>query len=318
MDGLVPHRRGQTVSLHICFYSNYLFSIRLKLRAKIRHLRRSPANVDRDGIQSEREELSALFLQLKQFQQTAGVAEPNATVFNSSEVVDIWDDLAFDPVLTGAESTPINATLNISSADQPHGGRPNISNFSASQNAGQPTNRVAGPIPIEDQIIALPSNGNTSNVYRELELTHRIAMVEEQLNHIRDLIAEKSFQFSHVIRVSPRKGVTTRSRAAVKKLNNQIAEHCRLYARCRSCIVVLGADTSIISRFRVLSPADVSASTALLNPNQVGSTTIKLSWIWQTSSRHLFPFPDLQSDSPIISESAEDISSLNECMWFQF
>ena len=51
-------------------------------------------------------------------------------------------------------------------------------------------------------------------------------MASEQLHHIQNLIAEKSFQFSHLIRVSPHKAVTTRARAAVKKLNDQIAEHC--------------------------------------------------------------------------------------------
>ena len=35
-----------------------------------------------------------------------------------------------------------------------------------------------------------------------------------------------------------------------------------------------------------LHPHDVKASTALLNPNQAGSTQLNLSWIWQQSGLH--------------------------------
>jgi hypothetical protein len=46
----------------------------------------------------------------------------------------------------------------------------------------------------------------------------------------------------------------------------------------------LTADESIISRYKSLTPEDVKASTALLNPNEPGSTRLKLTWIWQTTA----------------------------------
>jgi hypothetical protein len=73
---------------------------------------------------------------------------------------------------------------------------------------------------------------------------------DHHLDRIRELIAEKSFQYSHVIHCSPRKSVTTCSRAAIKKLNLEIAVQCRLYARCRAWIVRLGADPGIQTRLR--------------------------------------------------------------------
>ena len=145
-----------------------------------------------------------------------------------------------------------------------------------------------GPGAIEDQIISLPSNGNISNDYQDLELTHQILNANNHLNRLQDLIAEKSFQYSHVICVAPRKVVTTRSRAMIKKLNHLIAQHYRMYSRCWSCLVSLGAEHSILSQLKVLNPKDVKASTVILNPNKPGSTRIKLPWIWQTTaSRHL-------------------------------
>jgi hypothetical protein len=216
-----------------------------------------------------------------------------------SNSVDAWDDLAFDPVQIGVEqSAPIADPVNS-----------NVSTLSESGHSN-PTSNI-GPLPIEEQIIALPSNGNTSNVYRELELAHRISMAEEQLNHIRSLIADKSFQYSHVIRVSPKKGVTTRARAVVKKLNNQIAEYCRMYSRCRSCLEILGAENSILSTFKVLRPLDVAGSTAVLNPNEPGSTGIKLSWIWQSSARRFGIADDAESH-------ADNPASLIECVCISF
>ncbi|KAF8804833.1 hypothetical protein BYT27DRAFT_7225176 [Phlegmacium glaucopus] len=99
-----------------------------------------------------------------------------------------------------------------------------------------------GPPAIEDQWIPLPSNG------------------------------KKSFQFSHVIHVSPRKGVNTHSRAAVKKLNLKISVHCWLYTQCWACLN--------------LTPGDVKASTAIVNLNEPGSTRLTLSWLWQTAGGH--------------------------------
>jgi hypothetical protein len=139
---------------------------------------------------------------------------------------------------------------------------------------------------IEDQTIPLPSNGNVSREHSGLELSHRILHAEYHLNRIRDLIADKSFQYSHVIRVSPRKSVNTRSRAAVKKLTLQISHHSRLYSQCRSRLEPLGADRGTLIRLRKLTPDDVKASTAILNPNEPGSTRLKLSWIWQTTGGH--------------------------------
>ena len=76
---------------------------------KVRHLCRNPGNVDPQMIQMECDDLTALMVQLKQAQQTAGVAEPNLAIISQSHSVNVWDDLTFDPVLTGAESAPPNS-----------------------------------------------------------------------------------------------------------------------------------------------------------------------------------------------------------------
>ena len=165
-----------------------------------------------------------------------------------------------------------------------------------------------GPAPIEDQIIALCSNRNISANYCNLELSHCISSAEDQLNQIQNLIVEKSFQFSHVIHISPCKRVTMRARSAVKKLNNKIVKHCCFYARCRSSLMILGAELVILTHFKVLNPVNVIRSTAVLNPNLPGSTKIKLSWIWQSSARNILAYTGL-----MILDMANDFLTLLEC-----
>ena len=93
-------------------------------------------------------DLTSLFAQLKQLQQVAGVAEPNATIISISETADTWDDLAFDPVLTEADISTFNSEPPRPATHS----TPSISND-------------IGPVSIEDQVIVLCSNGNTSNAY---------------------------------------------------------------------------------------------------------------------------------------------------------
>ena len=78
----------------------------------------------------------------------AGGAEPNVTIISISETADAWDDFAFDPVLAEADISTLN-----SEPSQP-----------ATQSTPKISNDI-GSVPIEDQIIALCSNGNTSNAY---------------------------------------------------------------------------------------------------------------------------------------------------------
>jgi hypothetical protein len=212
------------------------------------------------SIQTAREQLSALVQELKKLMHVDGVAEIHTSTKPLQEPLEIWDEIVYEPV-PGGDGDPI---LMIDVED-PEG---------------------SGSIQIEDQVMPLPSNGNVGPEYAQIEISHRITHADNHLNRIRDLIAEKSFQFSHVIRVAPRKNVNTRSRAEVKKLNLQISVQCRLYMQCRARLIKLGAPQVTTNRFQVLTINDIKASTAIVNPNERGSTQLKLSWIWQTSGGH--------------------------------
>jgi hypothetical protein len=137
---------------------------------------------------------------------------------------------------------------------------------------------------VERRLISLPSNGNVHDRFSPLELSLRKLQAQHHLNRLRDLIADKSFQYSHVIRAAPRKVVKTRARAKIKSLDNEIILHSRIYSRCRNRLPTLGADDRLLQIFQILTRDDVKASTAVLDPNTPGSTRVRLSWIWQTGT----------------------------------
>ncbi|KAF9486700.1 hypothetical protein BDN71DRAFT_1342710, partial [Pleurotus eryngii] len=45
-------------------------------------------------------------------------------------------------------------------------------------------------------------------------------------------------------------------------------------------MMTLKADNTILRKFKKLSKADIKSNTYVVNPNQPGSTTLNLSWIW--------------------------------------
>lgn len=180
--------------------------------------------------------------------------------------------------------------------------------------------------PIERSTIVLPSNGNveTNPSARDLEIKFRTIQAQSQLNHLRDLIADISFQFSHVIRGQIRKNIRTRSQKRVKSLHNELTLHARIYSRCRNHLVALECGQAILGQYKELKREDLKSSTAILEPNQPGSTSLKLSWIWH-SGRWLLMQDNVTSlaDSGHIANSGPDANAgpgvlsdaltLNEC-----
>jgi hypothetical protein len=138
-------------------------------------------------------------------------------------------------------------------------------------------------LPPERRVVILPSTHMPHDqALRKAELALRIKQATRYLAAIREAIVQKSFQFAQIMRAAPSKGVRTRTRTTIAKLNERIALCCRVYGRARAAMVRLAPDHKILDKFRTLSKEDVKASTAIVDPNDTGSTSLRLSWIWQT------------------------------------
>lgn len=148
-------------------------------------------------------------------------------------------------------------------------------------------------IPPEQRPLPMPSSClENGHPLRETELGFRKDQAARYLKALREVIAEKSFQYSHVLQVAPSKAVRTRARSLITKLNAKIALYSRIYARCRMTMVRLGADERTLATFRILLREDVKASTAIRDPNQQGASSLRLSWIWQTGLSETGTAPD--------------------------
>jgi hypothetical protein len=232
-----------------------LIITRIELRDKVRRLGKSPHISDTQAVEREREALTSHMVTLTQLQ--------NAADIDDHDIAPTWINRDTE----GAFDTP---------------GELDNDTASASASAAGPSNLPAtSTIAVEEQQVYLPRHGHLADV----EIKLRKSQASRLLHQLRELIAEKSFQYSHIIRAAPRKGVRTRSRAVVHELVNKISLHARMYNHCRSRLLALDCDADTLSMFQRLTKDDLNASTAILNPNVAGSTSVRLSWIWHNSFR---------------------------------
>lgn len=233
---------------------------RIDIQDRVRRLQKDPREDARSEVERLRQDLMAEFLLLQ------SMSEANQSQVNVADD-EIFDDnpSAFDDLDNGLAGTESESVLGLE--DRRHG-------------RIQPASDLLLP---ERRLVILPSTHMPHHQsLRKAELALRIKQATRHLAAVREAIAEKSFQFSQIMRAAPSNRVRTRSRATIAKLNDRIALSCRVYGRARAALVRLGADQNILDRFRILLKEDVKASTAIVNPNIPGSSSLRLSWIWQT------------------------------------
>lgn len=265
-----------TASLLPCTLTNNI-RYRLEIQLRVKAMGRYEREIDRKAVDTKREALSVMLQRLAVLQFKAGV-------------------------LPSTDSTG-------AIPDDP----PDIPDYDDEEPAAAPaqgSDDDENQVPIENQLISLPSNANVRGDLRSIELKHRITQAKVHLNRLRDLVADMSFQYSHVMRAAPNKGVRTRSRTAIAKMRLEVRLAAKKYRRCRARIASLGADADTLNTFRLLLDEDLKASTAMLKPNMPGSTQLKLSWLWYTSTGHL---PAAGHDQYLDTATEVDSSTLLEC-----
>jgi len=141
---------------------------------------RDPQEEDGRKLENLRTSLVPLLAQLTRLQVASGVYEcaesQNTPRDYSLEEWDILDETP-DQERPGGEATSAQT-----SQSAPDGSAPNETN-----------------LPVELQTISLPSNKNVTPGYDHLEILLRKNQAKTHLNHLRELIAEKSFQYSDLI-----------------------------------------------------------------------------------------------------------------------
>ena len=228
---------------------------RIDIRDRVKRLQKELREESRLEVERMRQALTTDFMRLQSLQAN----------LNHTEFIEIND----------IDESPTESFDNLDEEiDEPRSSGPN-----QLPDPGDP-----GTTPPEHRPLHLPSSHDTATDHplRQAELTMRVQQANQYLSALQDAIAQKSFQYSHVMRSAPSKGARTRSRHAIVHISEKIAHYSRVYCRVRTAMVRLGADQRTLNKFKPLLRANVKASTAILDPNIPGSSTLQLSWIWGT------------------------------------
>ena len=282
----------------------------IDIQDRVRRLGKEPREDERQKVEQLREILVAELSQVLNLESKALEAISRAAIIPpKDDNPEAFDDLDDENDIADADSTisPTSVTSTNVSAVAASGPTTTMSRsviaasaasttFAASaataasvataaSAASEPSTHTTPP---ERQLISMPSNCLKDNPLLAVELALRKQQAERYLNALREVIAEKSFHYLHLVRNAPKKSVRTRARATIAKLNERISLYSRIYTRCRAAMVDLSADQSVLDQFQILQRGDVGASTAILDPNRPGSSVLRVSWIWQTSIQGIY------------------------------
>lgn len=249
--------------------------------------------VDQEELEGLRNVLTMLWTEMTSLQESAGAIEVLPPISLPPVAHLDWEDIANEDT---------NADEEVSGAFP--GPVPNLPSAPPTQ---QPTQESFGPPTIENKMLPLPSYNAADVKYRDTEIKARIQQANRTLSALRELIVSKAFQYMDILRQAPRKSVQTRSHKKVYDISQTIMYHTQVYTECQHRLQNLHPNPALFNHFKELQKEDVCTSTAIIEPNSVGSTRIKLSWIWYSKTRCLDPF--LQSNSLVANGIDQDSNS---------
>ena len=148
--------------------------------------------------------------------------------------------------------------------------------------------REEGPeITPEKLPLYLPStftaNQRTSLGWEELgnmELQLREGQANDQLERLRECLAEKSLKFRTEVRPANSQKKVTRAWGLVHRMDDQIKETVVMYRTARDAIGVLGRAADL-KRFQEIKKSDLKMSGDIVEENRVGQRNSVLPWFWR-------------------------------------
>ena len=69
---------------------------------------------------------------------------------------------------------------------------------------------------------------------------------------------------------------TQSQKHVTKSFHNELTLHARIYSQCQNYLVALECGQAILGQYKELIGEDLKSSTAIIEPNQPGSTPLKL------------------------------------------
>ena len=152
---------------------------------------------------------------------------------------------------------------------------------------------VVNELSAETQLIRLPSTYSIEDcskslvILRPVEKDLRIGQANDALHSVRLSVADKSYSYRKKVRnaaTNPNTGYRGRQKAFADAhaVDANIRNQARVYESARKALVSLGLSEEEEDTYRLLTPRDTQASTAVVDFNARGQRNEGLSWIWQT------------------------------------
>ncbi|KIM63801.1 hypothetical protein SCLCIDRAFT_116566, partial [Scleroderma citrinum Foug A] len=132
-----------------------------------------------------------------------------------------------------------------------------------------------------DTYIGLPRCSDLGlNGLVEHELQLRKGQANDVLHEIRLALADKAVLFRTEVRHGRNYTMKSHTWRKVADLDTVVKRYATVYQRCRRQMIALGADSSILDWYKPLNQNDLTASTAVADPNARGHRHDSLSWFW--------------------------------------
>ena len=197
---------------------------------------------------------------------------------------DAWEDASGREVYTGIEFDGIDEDDD---ADECTPSASGHRQMQLSKNG--PTN---SSVDAERISLHLPSylghewcNTNAAEDLAKAELRLRQGQLNDTVHHIRIALGHKSYLFRNDIRPARTQRLKTRAWAEVHAAESTVQHHARVYMRARQAIVDLGAEPSLLDRYKVLTQQDLNIKTSIIAPHVRGQRNQSLPWFWTMDVR---------------------------------
>jgi len=126
---------------------------------------------------------------------------------------------------------------------------------------------------------------NAADDLANAELRLREGQLNDSLHHIRIALGHKSYLFRNNVRPARTQRLKTRAWAEVHAVESTVQHHARVYNRARQSMIDLGADASLLDRYKALERQDLRIDTAVIAPNMRGQRNKSLPWFWSMDIR---------------------------------
>ena len=95
-------------------------------------------------------------------------------------------------------------------------------------------------------------NGNAAKYLAKAELRLQEGQLNDSLHHICIALGHKSYLFQNNVHLAHMQRLKTHTWAEVHAIKSTVQHHARVYNRTRQSMLDLGADTSLLDRYKVL------------------------------------------------------------------